>query len=360
LAVSAAVLNQRDTAASAVTIDKLEPRYRKTANRMRYKLGPYTLTGSKPGTGRDTTMQGQAIFMTMPKTLCNSNGPCTILAGKVGVMYTDGKEATPANGVYIHHILTSDSTKKQKPWLSNCGSPSTPAMNIAGILGGTAFVGTGEDSADGLTVYTSEDGTRNSGYHVGGSDSFTGWAQLVNYSPESKQIYVYYDLEWVPGIQGDDIKTATFTATCGGSPKIRLSTTGPTNTTSGKFYFMEDGKVLGARGHLHDGGVKVVMYINDKLTCESDAVYGVRTSDDGDMGGGHSHGGGASASAANAAIKTISSMTKCQGPYSVKKGDTMKLVAEYDLSKHPLRESASGGKAADVMGMLGVAFAADK
>jgi hypothetical protein len=208
----------------------------------------------------------------MPKTLCNKDGPCTILAAKVGVAFTDGKEANPSSGIialvlsrytitgqelkhyigiYIHHILTSDSSKKQTSWLSNCGTSSSPATNIAGLLGGTAFVGTGEDSADGLSLYTSPDGTRNTGYHVGASDSFTGWAQLVNYNKDSKQVYVYYDLEWVPGITGADVKTATVTATCGTSPAIRLSTTGPTNTTSGKFQFMEDGNILRARGHLH-------------------------------------------------------------------------------------------------------------
>jgi len=124
-------------------------------------------------------------------------------------------------------------------------------VNIAGLLGGTAFVGTGEDSADGGALYTSEDGKQNSGYHVGAGDTFSGWAQVVNYNKEAKQIYIFYDLEWVPGTVGDDIKTATFTSTCGGSPLIKLSNTGPTNTTSGKFYFMEDGKILGARGHLH-------------------------------------------------------------------------------------------------------------
>jgi hypothetical protein len=160
------------------------------------------------------------------------------------------KETDESAGIYIHHILTSDSTKKQNPWISNCGNPNAKAMNIAGILGGTSFVGTGEDSADGLALYTSEDGTQNSGYHIGAQDSFTGWAQLVNYNKENKQIYVFYDLEWVPGTVGDDIKTATLTATCGGG-QIKLSNSGPTNTTSGKFYFMEDGKVMGARGHLH-------------------------------------------------------------------------------------------------------------
>jgi len=174
-----------------------------------------------------------------------------------------------------------------------------------------------------------------------------------------KKIYVFYDLEWVPGIVGEDVKTVTLTATCGGSPAIRLSQSGPTNTTSGKFYFMEDGKVLGARGHLHDGGVKVSMFLNDKFTCASNAIYGEKGAEEGGMGGsGHSHGGGSSAAGA-ASIKTISSMTGCAGPFPVKKGDTLKLVAEYDLSKHPLRSTGSG-KAADVMGMMGIYFSANK
>jgi len=359
LVASAAVLHERDATTPAVAnvvVEKLEPRYRKTANRARYKLGPYTLNVG-------STMQGQAIFYSMPKTLCNSQGACTILAAQVGVVFADGKDANPSSGIYIHHILTSDSTKKQSNWVSNCGSPTSPPLNIAGLLGGTAFVGAGEDSTEGGAIYTSDDGTRNTGYHVGAQDTFTGWAQLVNYNKEPKKVYVFYDLEWVPGLQGEDVKTATLTATCGGSPAIKLSTTGPTNTTSGKFYFMEDGKVLGTRGHLHDGGVRVSLYLNDKFICASNAVYGSRSDAGADMGGaagGHGHGEKAGEKAGTSSIKTISSMTACRGPYPVKKGDSMKLVAEYDLAKHPLRESATGGKAADVMGMMGISFSAAK
>jgi hypothetical protein len=287
-------------------------------------------------------------------------------------------------GIYIHHILTSDSTKKEKKWVSNCGNPNAAPLNIAGLLGGTAFIGTGEDSSDGGAVYTSADGIRNTGFHIGAQDTFTGWAQLVNYNKEAKKVYVYYDLEWVPGIVGDDVKTVTLTATCGGSPAIKLSQSGPTNTTSGKFYFMEDGRVLSARGHLHgmfspfpllsiqhidwnllDGGVKVSMFLNDKFTCTSNAIYGDKSESSTEMGG-HSHadGGGKQGSSgakkSSSGIKTISSMTPCGGPYPVKKGDTLKLIAEYNLAKHPLRQTANGGKAADVMGMMGISFSASK
>lgn len=126
-------------------------------------------------------------------------------------------------------------------------------MNIAGLLGGTAFVGTGEDSSAEGAVYTNEDGTRDSGFHIGEMDGFSIWAQLVNYNKEDKAVYVTYDLEWVPGKLGVDVKTATLTATCGGSPMIKLSNSGPTTTNSTAFTFLQDGTLLGGRGHLHDG-----------------------------------------------------------------------------------------------------------
>lgn len=104
------------------------------------------------------------------------------------------------------------------------------------------------------------------------------------------------------------------------------------------------------------------MYINDKFACKSDAVYGVKDpSADGAMEGmaGHSHGGAAAPAGAPQSatgIKTISSMTTCNGPFPVKKGSTLKLVAEYNLAKHPLRDTGNGKGAADVMGMMGISF----
>jgi hypothetical protein len=106
----------------------------------------------------------------------------------------------------------------------------------------------------------------------------------------------------------------------------------------------------------------MAVFINDRHVCSSDAIYGARgeSSSKSEMGG-HSHAGGKGmGAAAEANIKTISAMTSCTGPIPVKKGDTMRLVAQYDLSKHPLRETATGGKASDVMGMMALAFAADK
>jgi hypothetical protein len=87
------------------------------------------------------------------------------------------------------------------------------------------------------------------------------------------------------------------------------------------------------------------MFINEKYTCSSNAVYGTRN-EGGAMGaamGGHGHG------SAKAMVKrepqdptkkqellTVASMSDCEGPFKVKKGDSVVLKAEYDLKKHPL------------------------
>jgi hypothetical protein len=75
----------------------------------------------------------------------------------------------------------------------------------------------------------------------------------------------------------------------------------------------------------------------------------------GGKGGKESMGGKGGGGKASTGIKTISKMTACRGPFPVKKGDTLKLVAEYDLKEHPLRTTGSG-KAADVMAMMGISF----
>jgi len=355
LAASAATIQPRQASSATLAgVDKAEPRVRKTAQRTITKFGPYTLSAASTS-GKDSTLTGNMFFQTISKGFCNDKGPCTVLAGKVGVMYADGSPADPSNGIYIHHILTSDTSKHQTPWLSSCGAPTRPGRSISAFGSGTGFLGTGEDSADGQALYTSEDGTRNSGYHIGKGDSFLANMQVVNYNKEPKKILLYYDMEWVPGQQGEDIKGTLISVTQCGNPVIKLSASGPTNTTSGKFYFMEDGRILGARAHLHDGGVQVDMNINDKYQCSSKAVYG-DAKENGEMGG-HGHGG--DKGKADASIKTISHMTTCAGPIKVKKGDSLSMNVQYDLAKHPLRKSAGGHDASGVMGMWGISFAAD-
>ena len=58
----------------------------------------------------------------------------------------------------------------------------------------------------------------------------------------------------------------------------------------------------------------MIMYINGKSVCESKAIYGGKKGE-----------------------QAIDEMTLCgQKPIYVKKGDTMTMLAAYDVSKHPV------------------------
>jgi len=83
------------------------------------------------------------------------------------------------------------------------------------------------------------------------------------------------------------------------------------------------------------------MFINEKYQCSSKAIYG---------------GAGATTKVNEKEWATISRMSYCEGPIAVKKGDTLSMTAQYDLKRHPLRESADGHAASGVMGMFAIVF----
>jgi len=272
-------------------------------------------------------------------------GLAPFFAGKVGVEFEDGTKADPSRGVYIHHVLTTDTTKRVTSFLSSCDNPSRAGTSVSSMGSGTGFVGTGEDSGDSPVLYTSRDGKANAGYFVEKGDSFMAMVELVNYNKEAKKVLITYDLEWLPSKVGVNTKGMLLSISQCAGRQIKVSNQGPTNTTSGKWSFMEDGNLLAARGHLHDGGDQIGLFINNKFVCSSKATYG---------------GSESTATVNGQEWKTISSMSYCDGPIPVKKGDALHMVVGYDLKKYPLRKSASGQEATGVMGMFSVTFAPSK
>jgi hypothetical protein len=56
----------------------------------------------------DSTLMGQSFFGSITKGLCNNMGTkqdCTMLAGRVGVMWADGRPADPFNGKTEKSVL---------------------------------------------------------------------------------------------------------------------------------------------------------------------------------------------------------------------------------------------------------------
>jgi hypothetical protein len=51
-------------------------------------------------------------------------------------------------------------------------------------------------------MYIDAKGTLPTGYHIKSTDYFNYWAQLVNYNKAPADVYVTFDIEWMPGKVG--------------------------------------------------------------------------------------------------------------------------------------------------------------
>jgi hypothetical protein len=81
------------------------------------------------------------------------------------------------------------------------------------------------------------------------------------------------------------------------------------------------GYLVNLRGHMHDGGVNIVLRINGKEVCNSKAVYG-----------GPDH---TTKTADGRLWETIRETSSCLEPVKVQKGDQLDLQANYDTELHP-------------------------
>jgi hypothetical protein len=322
---------------NSVEVSPGPPQIRKDATRKFFKFGPYTLKGRVAGQTARGGMMGGGDTQTVAASPSGANfcGDCTVLSGKIILKYTDGTIANASNGVYVHHILTTG-LKSSPGFVRSCGS-----------IGGTSgFVGNGDDNSNEPTLYASKDGSLESGYWLSASDRFMAQFVLVNYNPEPKKVEVHYDLEYLPGHVGKPVKSSLISASCTG---IRTSKMSAVNTTSSPMSFTEDGYIVLARGHLHDGGVAMHLAVNRKVggtyKCTSKAIYGGKLATGAASGHGHAD--------------TIADMQNCNPhPIKVSTGDTMVMTAEYNLAAHPLRETSKGKD--QVMGMFRMIFASGR
>jgi len=131
--------------------------------------------------------------------------------------YEDGTEATPDNGVYIHHLLSFSPIRPTTNAIGPC-DVNDPSKDI-GInkylenLPFSPFTGRGEDGAAVDMVFTSSDGKFDSGYHLGKNDYIMMQSDLVNYSNDTKKVFVTYEYEYVEGLQGASAITSMISAT---------------------------------------------------------------------------------------------------------------------------------------------------
>jgi hypothetical protein len=243
-------------------------------------------------------------------------------------------------------ILSADVTKQVPNFVSTCSSKDTKKapLNFEPAKGsGTDFLEVGTDHQEDQVLWTTQDGKFPSGFHVGKEDEIHVNLEIVNYNKEKRDFYLTYEIEYLPGLVGHNAQEQLLNLIgCNSSQTVVLSHEGPVNTTSDQFLIYKDGHILDAskyslqefstvyfrtrhkiltyypEGHLHNGGSKMFMFINDKIVCTSEAIYG-----------------GQDPSLPSAAGASITKLTPCQVPIPVKKGDWLSMAAEYDLKNHP-------------------------
>lgn len=240
---------------------------------------------------------GQSGLMQIGEGMCSK---CTILSAHYRLVHPDGKEATPEEGIYIHHIISFLSPK-----LSSSPISSTSFGGIGGVLGGLGaayFIDRGEDSGQTDTIFTSPDGTFNSGYQINSPPSITISYDLVNYKDEPRKLQVELEYEYVDGIVGKDAGH-TLTSVAGAVQLNGKSVSRPMKVS-------RPSTIMWARGHLHSGGDKMVLKVNSETKCVSNPTYDTKG--------------------------VITEMSLCPEQIHLKTGDEITIESFYDTAKHKL------------------------
>ncbi|KAF2670403.1 hypothetical protein BT63DRAFT_237310 [Microthyrium microscopicum] len=264
--------------------------------------------------------KGQAGILRAGAGMCSS---CTLLSAHYRLVHPDGKEATAHEGVYIHHMTSFLSPK-------NSSNPIGGLSSGGGSIGGAAyFIDRGEDSGQTDTIFTSHDGTFNSGYHIVSKPSITVSYDFVNYEDSPRQLHLELEYEYMDGIVGQDAGHTL--KSVAGSPKTSGKSTGSMTVSRAT-------TIMWARGHLHAGGDSMTLKVNGVVKCVSKPTY--------DSEG------------------VITTMSICPESIPLKARDAITIESVYDTTKHPLRKATDGSGhgahgvlgGSDVMGMFAMSY----
>ncbi|KAF1991969.1 hypothetical protein K402DRAFT_459181 [Aulographum hederae CBS 113979] len=277
--------------------------------------------------------EGLPVMHSVAEGICKN---CSILAASFDAVFKNGTRADISTGVYLHHIIGLNLGKREmdepiiNQWLPFCselgsmGSVYEQLLKVLNQLAGPADKGWdssifGFGAADKFTQYfTTSDGNFDSGFYFAPEDQLLLQAELVNYRAEYQEVYLQMDLEYVEGKAGKSATTSFSTVTPCNTLMFKGNGTAGT-LISQDLEVQKDGTIVGARGHMHDGGTSMTVYLNDKIVCVSNATYG----------------SGYQGSSSAAKWATIAKMSDCSDSIPVKKGDKIKVEAAYDEVAHP-------------------------
>jgi hypothetical protein len=265
---------------------------------------------------------------------------CLVTSMQAGLEYADGTVANIDTGAWLHHmVLMSQGTDRRDPTCS--GNPfSLPHFAVGGTPENTErFFASGNER----TALEAIPG-QNYGYRVNAGDRWHLLVDLMNTTTAAKTVYLTMNYSYVPastaGYRG--VQPIWLDAAQCGTSEVPART-GAYTVKSNPYTSTVSGQLIGAGGHLHDGGTHLTVERNGQVFCDGAALYGTKPGYTTPMAPGddmdHSHGG---------AMTHISEHPACrQNLPTINAGDRLSITGFYDDAQHP--QMVHGGRLHTVM-----------
>jgi hypothetical protein len=178
------------------------------------------------------------------------------------------------------------------------------------------------------------------GYKLQPEDKFRAILDLMNENMEDRTVYFTMTYDYAPEHPAgyDDIKVVWLDVQQCGTSEVVSPHKDNIFSISSDWVSDIDGEILGAGGHLHDGGSVLKLKIDGKAVCDSKATYGGTKEYVAPKNDGSAHGG----------IEHISNMSPCIGfvefnNQPLKSGQKWTLEANYDYNAHRPSMHGNGG-----------------
>jgi len=253
-----------------------------------------------------------------------------LLDGIVEIQNGAGKRMTLNESIYTHHFLAYDMAKPQKPTFACDNGQTMKLVPMPGtvILGGAAEDAEAHYGTASKVAATVMPGTK-TGYLVKKGTNVMMTIDIVNYAAEDVEVYAAADIEYIDSQPAEYIDASpVFVPVTGCSPGAIVPGIVATPKDKSNWSLQSSGMIAAEdsvlflfRGHMHDGGSNIEVKINDKVVCDSKALYG---------GPGH-----VGKTTDGKSWETIRDMVTCPEGVIVKKGDKIALTANYDIVAHP-------------------------
>jgi hypothetical protein len=305
-------------------------------------------------------------------------GDCVLLGLNADLEYADGSNANVGNGMWLHHMVLFNSGPNR--FDPTCvGKTSLPHLLIGSDPGKSERLMASGNERTSTRFNSPYNPGEKLGYYMSPTDKFSFIVDFMNENKEDKIVYMTMTYDFIDGRpEGfSNFRSIWLDVAQCGTSEIRPPKESGTFAVSQDWTANLNADILGAGGHLHDGGDHLTLMVDGKEVCDSVATYGVTPPNNGTKSAGGM--GGMGMGAMSRAIDSISrlasiegfqSLTKRDGPggmdmphitrmsfcsgktmgiTQVKKGQKWKITGYYDYDKHSGMKA--NGHQSNVMGI---------